>query len=155
MNQLSPSSESLLNTMREGNTERHSWDFDFESNTPSLSLADRVAINKTRQSSRSSHSSIPAKTCLIWQKYTDYILRLWNYKWTAEACSYTFSVLTFAGIVTMLLCHQNKPLPKWPHLLTVNSIVSLFSMLMRTSIGLVLAEGTSQSSNHMTEALSK
>ena len=40
-----------------------------------------------------------------------------------------------------LLAHQNKPNPEWPQLVTINSIVSLFSLLMRAAVSLVLAEG--------------
>lgn len=62
--------------------------------------------------------------------------------WTAETCSYLFAVLSLLGLVATLYAHQNKPLPEWPQLITVNSIVSLFSLLMRAGVGLVLAEGT-------------
>ncbi|OAG03074.1 uncharacterized protein CC84DRAFT_1064174, partial [Paraphaeosphaeria sporulosa] len=65
--------------------------------------------------------------------------------WTAETHILVFSVLTFAGLVATLMAHQNKPNPKWPQLVTINSIVSLFSLPMRAVISLVLAEGISQS----------
>ena len=41
----------------------------------------------------------------------------------------------------MLLAHQNKPIPEWPQIVSINSIVSLLSLFMRTGVGLVLAEG--------------
>ena len=61
--------------------------------------------------------------------------------WTAETCSFVFAVLSLLGLVVTLFVHQNKPLPQWPQLITINSIVSLFSLLMRAGVGLVLAEG--------------
>ncbi|KAF2631181.1 hypothetical protein BU25DRAFT_386135 [Macroventuria anomochaeta] len=65
--------------------------------------------------------------------------------WTAELCSYVFAVLSLFSLAATLLAHQGKPLPEWPQLITINSIVSLFSLLMRAGIGLVLAECISQS----------
>ena len=62
--------------------------------------------------------------------------------WTTETCSYITSVLALAGLVATLLAHQNRPLPQWPQLVTINSIISLFSLLMRACVGVVLAEGT-------------
>jgi hypothetical protein len=72
------------------------------------------------------------------------LLRFWNYSWTAETCSYVFSLLIFAGLVAMLLVHQDKAIPEWPQIVSINSIVSLFSLFMRTGVGVVLAEGASK-----------
>jgi hypothetical protein len=68
-------------------------------------------------------------------------LRTTGEGWTAETCSYVFAVLSLLGLVATLFAHQNKPLPEWPQLITINSIVSLFSLLMRAGVGLILAEG--------------
>lgn len=73
------------------------------------------------------------------------IWTLWSRGWTAETCAFMFSVLTLGGLVTTLLAHQDKPQPKWPQLITINSVVSLFSLLMRTGVSVVLAEGKSKS----------
>ena len=67
--------------------------------------------------------------------------RWWNSSWTAEACSFILSIITLAGLVATLLVHQRKPLPQWPQLITINSVISLFSMVMRASVGVVLTEG--------------
>jgi hypothetical protein len=40
------------------------------------------------------------------------------------------------------MAHEEKPLPQWPQLVTINSIISLFSLVMRACVGVVLAEGT-------------
>lgn len=62
--------------------------------------------------------------------------------WTAETCSYALAVLSLCSLAVTLRSHQGRPLPDWPQLITINSIVSLFSLLMRAGVGLVLAEGT-------------
>jgi hypothetical protein len=74
--------------------------------------------------------------------YACAVLHFWSNSWTAETCSFAFSLLTFTGLVTMLLVHQNRPIPEWPQIISINSIVSLFALFMRTGVGLVLAEGT-------------
>ena len=61
--------------------------------------------------------------------------------WTAETCSYILSIVALAGLIVTLLAHQTKPLPQWPQMVTINSIISLFSLLMRACVGVVLAEG--------------
>ncbi|KAJ8116651.1 hypothetical protein OPT61_g1971 [Boeremia exigua] len=69
---------------------------------------------------------------------------VWGKSWTAETGSYIISILALAGLTATLLVHQDKPLPQWPQLVTINSIISLFSLLMRACVGVVLAEGISQ-----------
>jgi hypothetical protein len=66
---------------------------------------------------------------------------LWMGSWTAETCSYILAIIALGGLVATLLVHQGKPLPQWPQLVTINSIVSLFSLVMRACVGVVLTEG--------------
>jgi hypothetical protein len=72
---------------------------------------------------------------------TDAMQRSWKKNWTVETFSFIFSILTLAGLVVTLVAHQGKPLPDWPQLITINSVISLFSLLMRTGISVVLTEG--------------
>jgi hypothetical protein len=74
---------------------------------------------------------------------THAIRKSWKKSWTVETFSFIFSVLTLVGLVATLSAHQGKPLPKWPQLITINSVLSLFSLIMRTGVSVVLAEGMS------------
>lgn len=65
-------------------------------------------------------------------------------RWTAEVASCVFALAALAGLVVILRTHQDRPLPQWPQLVTINSIVSIFSLLMRAGVCYVLAEGLSQ-----------
>jgi hypothetical protein len=78
---------------------------------------------------------------LLTQKHS--FQRFWTGSWTAEACSYILAIIALGGLVATLLVHQGKPLPQWPQLVTINSIVSLFSLVMRACVGVVLTEGNS------------
>jgi hypothetical protein len=60
--------------------------------------------------------------------------------WTAETTSFLFFVLSLAGVVAALVAHQGKHLPDWSQLIAINSILSLFSLLMRIGVSIVLAE---------------
>ncbi|KAF2831318.1 hypothetical protein CC86DRAFT_314581 [Ophiobolus disseminans] len=73
------------------------------------------------------------------------LIRLWKRGWTAEVLSCVFALLSLIGLVATLIAHQGKPLPQWPKLISLNSIISLFSLLIRTGVCVVLAEGISQS----------
>lgn len=67
--------------------------------------------------------------------------RMWGKGWTTETLSFFISIAALGGLVATLLVHENKPLPQWPQLVTINSIISLFSLVMRACVGVVLAEG--------------
>jgi hypothetical protein len=82
-----------------------------------------------------------ARMDMMWTRCVQNAKRAWNGNWTAETCSYAVSITALAGLVATLLAHQNKPLPEWPQLVTINSIISLFALMMRTCVGVVLAEG--------------
>lgn len=84
---------------------------------------------------------------LGWKRCSKAMSRMWDKSWTMETFSYTVSILALAGLVTTLLAHQSRPLPQWPQLVTINSIISLFSLLMRACVGVVLAEGRPSSSD--------
>jgi hypothetical protein len=71
--------------------------------------------------------------------------RNWHSRWTAETFSCVFTLLSLIGLIATLHAHQKRPLPQWPQLVNINSIVSLFSILIRAGVGMVLAEGISQS----------
>jgi hypothetical protein len=72
------------------------------------------------------------------------VKRMWGKSWTVETLSWIVSIMALVGLIATLLAHQSKPLPQWPQLVTINSIMSLFSLIMRTCVGVVLTEGTLQ-----------
>jgi hypothetical protein len=100
--------------------------------TPSSSskVADEAHASTQRRKARS-----------CWPQLKHAFLWLGRKSWTAEVLSYVFSVLSLVGLVMTLAAHQDRRLPDWPQLVTINSIVSLFSLLMRAGVGFVLAEG--------------
>jgi hypothetical protein len=63
-------------------------------------------------------------------------------RWTSEAISLLLASLSLLGLVATLVAHQGTPLPQWPQLITINSIIFLFSILIRAGVGVDLTEGT-------------
>ncbi|KAF2631346.1 hypothetical protein BU25DRAFT_428322 [Macroventuria anomochaeta] len=70
---------------------------------------------------------------------------IWRAGWTIETCSCILALLSLSGMIATLWKHQDQPLPAWPQIMSINAIVSLFSLIMRAAIGVVVAEGISQS----------
>jgi hypothetical protein len=69
------------------------------------------------------------------------IAALYRRGWTAEICSCLFALISLLALVTTLLVHQDRPLPKWPSLITINALVSIFTSVFRSGIAMALAEG--------------
>ncbi len=73
----------------------------------------------------------------------DRAVDLWRSGWTVEISSCIIAVISLLGMVLTLWKHQDKPLPDWPQPVSINAIVSLFSMTLRGTLGVVVAEGPS------------
>jgi hypothetical protein len=95
----------------------------------------------TMQQSQKHHPTTVARNHPSLTRSFHVVNQLWSKSWTVETCSLVVSILTLAGLAATLLTHQHKPLPQWPKLVNINSIISLFSLLMRSCVGVVLAEG--------------
>jgi len=62
--------------------------------------------------------------------------------WHETACCFLV-VGALVGTVAMVWSFDNKPLPHWPYRLSINTFIAAFSVLLKTSAGLVLAEALS------------
>lgn len=81
--------------------------------------------------------------CLVlgWKECMRLSAWFWKKSWTAEVCSFMLAIFSLVTLVLTLLTHQDKPLPEWPQLITINSIVSLIALFMRIGVSVVLGEG--------------
>jgi Protein of unknown function (DUF3176) len=61
--------------------------------------------------------------------------------WWLESISCFLVVGTLAAIVGVVFSHQNQPLPHWKLSLSINALVSIFLTIMKSAMGLVLAQG--------------
>jgi hypothetical protein len=68
-------------------------------------------------------------------------LDLRRHPWIVEVLSYIFALVALAAIVITLALHNNKPLPRWPSLISINSLVSIFTAILKAAMLLPVAEG--------------
>ncbi|KAK8016655.1 hypothetical protein PG993_014844 [Apiospora rasikravindrae] len=67
---------------------------------------------------------------------------LWQWNLELLMCFLIFS-MPFAALGT-LLPYRGKPLPQWPFGITINSLLSIYSTILKAATGLVLSSGIAQ-----------
>lgn len=97
----------------------------------------------------------PAVDQKKWKKWTrwlhvDYYLDIYDQSahyldryWLLECFCLVLALLAFAAIIIVLAVHQNKPLPKWPSLISINSLVAIFTAVLKTALMVPVVEGNS------------
>ena len=81
------------------------------------------------------------------QRFRRLVARLWRWAWTGwtpEALSCILSCCAFASIIITLVLHHDKPLPEWPRLISINSLISIFTAIQKATLLLPVAEGNAQ-----------
>lgn len=72
-----------------------------------------------------------------WQR-----IRYWaNQTWAYEIAACCISAITLAGVIILLATRQNKPLPEWPALITLNSLIAVLTTIMKGCMIFAVAEG--------------
>jgi hypothetical protein len=66
-----------------------------------------------------------------------HFLRNW---WLEIGACFIF-VLALLAIIVTLRPHQDKPLPQWPYNISVNSLISIYVVILKATVLLVTAEG--------------
>ena len=63
-----------------------------------------------------------------------------NLIWLPEIASFLFALLALVAIIILLAARKDKPLPKWPSLLNINSLVAIFSSISKAALLLSISE---------------
>lgn len=66
-----------------------------------------------------------------------------SFIWWLEATCCFLAIGGLVGIAATVGSLDNRPLPNWPYYLSINTFIAAFSVLVKASGGLVLAEGIS------------
>jgi hypothetical protein len=61
------------------------------------------------------------------------------YCWIWELAATLLFLVTLAAIVGTLYSHQNKPLPQWPIHISINALLSIYSVLFKAALSFVVA----------------
>lgn len=59
-----------------------------------------------------------------------------NWKW--EIANSAISILALAATIGTLLPHQNQPLPQWPFHISINALLSIYSVVLKGSATFVI-----------------
>lgn len=61
--------------------------------------------------------------------------------WTKELLSSLLALGCIISIAVVLFIYQEKPLPKWPRLISINTLVAVFTAVFKASLVFPIAEG--------------
>jgi Protein of unknown function (DUF3176) len=64
--------------------------------------------------------------------------------WWLELSSCALFVAALAAVVITIYPYEGRPLPQWPYHLTINSLISVYIVILKAAMLLVAAEGLSQ-----------
>ena len=64
--------------------------------------------------------------------------------WLPEIISFLFAVIAFLALVILLAARKDKPLPNWPSLIGINSLVAILSSVLRVALLFPIAECISE-----------
>ena len=75
--------------------------------------------------------------------------RIWQHprqladQWTWDILSCVVALLCVVSIVIILTIHRGRPLPQWPRMISINSLIAVFTALMKAALIFPVAEGKS------------
>ncbi|KAK1990633.1 hypothetical protein LX36DRAFT_531475, partial [Colletotrichum falcatum] len=60
--------------------------------------------------------------------------------WALEFLSIFLAFSSLAAILAILSIHQGQPLPQWPRFVSINSLVAVFSAILKAALVMPVAE---------------
>lgn len=54
--------------------------------------------------------------------------------WIIEIASLLLATVAFVAIIITLTIHRNRPLPQWPHLISINTLIAIFTAILKASL---------------------
>ncbi|MCJ1466696.1 hypothetical protein MMC07_005316 [Pseudocyphellaria aurata] len=70
--------------------------------------------------------------------------RILSYAWVLEISSIGIAILTLAAMYITLAMHRDRPLPHWPGLISINSLIAIFTVILKVTLMMPVAEGVGQ-----------
>ncbi|KAJ2981404.1 hypothetical protein NUW58_g6695 [Xylaria curta] len=67
----------------------------------------------------------------------------WSF-WTWEIANCLLLLISLFAILATLYPHDGQPLPQWPFSITINALLSIYTVIMKTSMLLILTSGVGQ-----------
>ena len=67
--------------------------------------------------------------------------RVWTYAWLSEISSLFLATLALAAIFITLATHSGRPMPQWPRWISINSLIAIFTAVLKAALMMPVAEG--------------
>ena len=67
--------------------------------------------------------------------------RIRTYAWRIELSSFFLATLALAAIFITLAIHSDRPMPQWPKLISINSLIAIFTAVLKAALMMPVAEG--------------
>ncbi|KAF5522953.1 hypothetical protein CGCA056_v004039 [Colletotrichum aenigma] len=67
--------------------------------------------------------------------------------WTVEVFALIISMVSFGGIVALLVAYDNEPNPGFTEVISINAIIAIFSTILKATLLFVISEGEHISMN--------
>lgn len=61
--------------------------------------------------------------------------------WWVEVVSCVLALIALVAIVATVGVYNGRPLPNWPHPISINSMISIFTAIFRAALVMPIAEG--------------
>ncbi|KAL8660013.1 MAG: hypothetical protein Q9202_006839 [Teloschistes flavicans] len=65
-----------------------------------------------------------------------------SHPWLLEIVSSFIAALALLAIIVTLAIHQGRPLPQWPHLISINALIAVFTTIFKASLLMPVAEAS-------------
>jgi len=76
------------------------------------------------------------------QKFTHMFNALEDW-WIFETLCYIWALCNLFAIIITLVIHQERSVPNWPYAISINSVISIFTALLKTALMVIVAAGKS------------
>lgn len=107
-----------------------------------IPLGDYDSLHSTLESDSAQE---PPHRRLVTSRGSSFTFRSWvdvDRLWISELSSCLVSLACLAAMVVILRTHDEKPLPQWPHLITINSLLAIFTAIMKACMMMPIAQGS-------------
>ncbi|MCJ1470976.1 hypothetical protein MMC07_009624 [Pseudocyphellaria aurata] len=124
-----------------------SWQLTARQNTGRTSAFSRASDSlrpQTYELLDTEHPSQPVRQPLRRRVIPGPFKRILSYAWAMEILSLVIAILSLAAIYITLAIHSNRPLPQWPKAISINSLISIFTVVLKATLLMPVAEGIGQ-----------
>jgi hypothetical protein len=87
-----------------------------------------------------SHPSEAVRQPLLRRVAPGLLNRIWTYAWVIEISSFFLATLALAAIFITLAIHSDRPMPQWPKLISINSLIAIFTAVLKAALMMPVAQ---------------